>query len=109
MQRSALVTKVVCVFDHCFGHKTPAATAALKEWAAEDAATVAASPREVASQVDALVSVLPNDKVLRSVVFDGDDGLLAGFNAGALHVSVSTVSPHSSRELAEAHEAQASE
>jgi len=56
------------------------------------------------------VSIVPNDEALRAVAL-GPDGLLAGFRAAGadasdkrlLHVSCSTVSPHTSRELAELH------
>lgn len=62
-----------------------------------------ASPREVGEASSMVISILPNDAILREVTH-GEDGILAGLQPGAgVHVSCSTVSPHTSRELASIH------
>src|SRR6266576_2984467 len=58
------------------------------------------TPREVAEVADVLFTSLPNDRVLETVA-SGPDGILAGLAADKLWVDMSTVSPRSSRELAE--------
>jgi len=57
--------------------------------------------------VDVVISVLPNDDVLKTVVIDPNNGIMAGMNDtshDSLHVSVSTVSPDTSRAMARMHE-----
>lgn len=68
-------------------------------------ATVVDTPAEVARSVSRVVTVLPNDRILKEVCHAEDTGLLAGLQDGADHYSCSTVSPHTSRELAPEHEA----
>jgi len=53
---------------------------------------------------DAIFTSLPDDDALASVAL-GDTGLVAVMRKGAVHVSMSTVSPGISRRAAEAHEA----
>eukprot|EP00908_Phaeocystis_cordata_P010093 Transcript_20939.p2 GENE.Transcript_20939~~Transcript_20939.p2 ORF type:complete len:333 (+),score=134.76 Transcript_20939:209-1207(+) len=65
-------------------------------------ATAAATPAEAASGVDAIVTMVPNDAVLKAVTCDRDTGLLRTFGGG-VHVSCSTVHPDTSRELAALH------
>lgn len=68
--------------------------------AAESAgATVVTSVREIGEQSDIVLTMLPNDKVLRDVTSE----LLSSMRPGTTHSSCSTVSPHTSRELAESH------
>ena len=58
-----------------------------------------------------MVTVLPNDKVLTGVVMDPDLGLMRGMQErgpDALHISVSTVAPQTSRTLAAEHKASGS-
>jgi 3-hydroxyisobutyrate dehydrogenase len=58
------------------------------------------TPREVADAADILFTSLPDDRVLETIA-SGPDGILAGLQAGKIWVDVSTVSPRTSRELAE--------
>ena len=50
-----------------------------------------------------MFTLLPNDKIIRDVVNNPKTGLLAGMGKNDIHVSVSTISPHTSRELAKTH------
>lgn len=54
---------------------------------------------------DVVISSLPNDEVLETVAL-GANGLVKYMAAGSMHISTSTVSPHLSRRLAQAHAAQ---
>jgi len=73
------------------------------EAATAKGATSAASPALVATDVDAVVTMVPNDRVLREVTCAPDTGILGAMRAGSLHVSCSTVHPDTSRELAALH------
>jgi len=68
----------------------------------------AASPAEAARGADAVISIVADDAALRQVSY-GDQGLLAALPAGAVHVSMSTVSGQVTAELAEAHRARSTE
>jgi 3-hydroxyisobutyrate dehydrogenase len=57
------------------------------------------TPREIAESADVLFTSLPDDDVLESVA-SGPDGLLAALTEPKVWVDMSTVSPHTSRELA---------
>lgn len=53
-----------------------------------------------------VVSIVPNDDVLRSITIDSEDALLKASDehcAGLVHISCSTVSPDTSRSLAAKH------
>lgn len=65
-------------------------------------ASVAATPREAAEGADIVITMLSNDAVLEAVTL-GADGVLAGLKPGAVHLSMSTVSPETSRRLAALH------
>ncbi|MDB5702926.1 MAG: 3-hydroxyisobutyrate dehydrogenase [Sphingomonas bacterium] len=53
---------------------------------------------------DIVVTMLPDDKAVREVVFGGKEpGLAAGLAPGAIHLSMSTISPHCAGELAAEH------
>lgn len=71
------------------------------------AAAVAAGARagtsvqDVATDVDAVVSMIPDDGVLRAVAL-GASGVLAALPPGAVYIDMSTVSPEVSVEVAEA-------
>jgi len=67
-----------------------------------EGATLAASPAEAASGAAVVISSLLDDATLRAVV-GAQDGLLAGLEPGAVHVSTSTVSPGCSNEMASLH------
>ena len=56
-----------------------------------DGAVLARSPREAADGRDIVFTMLADDAALEQVL-SGDDGLIAGLKAGALHVSMSTIS-----------------
>lgn len=57
------------------------------------------TPCELAEAVDIVFTSLPNDEVVEAVA-SGPDGILAGLGAGKLWADLSTISPHTSRELA---------
>ncbi|MDX6423930.1 MAG: hypothetical protein QOI67_1401, partial [Gaiellaceae bacterium] len=58
------------------------------------------TPREVAEAAHIVFTSVPDDDVLE-LVASGPDGILAGLAPGKIWVDMSTVSPRSSRELAE--------
>jgi 3-hydroxyisobutyrate dehydrogenase-like beta-hydroxyacid dehydrogenase len=58
------------------------------------------TPRDLAQSAEIIISSIPNDDVLREIA-SGDDGVLAGLEAGKVWVDMSTVSPGASREVAE--------
>lgn len=58
------------------------------------------TPREVAAAADVVFSMVTDDQALDAVA-SGPDGILAGLGAGKVYVDMSTVSPPTSRELAE--------
>lgn len=73
----------------------------------ERGARVAASPAGVCGEAGVVVTVVSDDGALRDVVLGRDpkqgEGLLAGLGSGGIHVSMSTVNPRTTRELAETH------
>ena len=56
------------------------------------------SPRAVAESVDAVLSMVTDDKALRAIAL-GPDGVIAGLRPGAVWAEMSTVSPEVTREL----------
>lgn len=56
-------------------------------------ARIAADPRAAADGADAVISMVTDDSAARSVWLDPERGALAGLDAGAVAVEVSTVSP----------------
>jgi 3-hydroxyisobutyrate dehydrogenase-like beta-hydroxyacid dehydrogenase len=58
------------------------------------------TPRELAEAADIVFTSVPNDAVLDEVAA-GPDGILAGLGDGQIWVDLSTVSPSTSREMAE--------
>ena len=66
---------------------------------AEEGASAAANPREVAEQSDVIVTMLPDSPDVREVV-SGEDGVLEGIGEGSLLVDMSTISPVVTEELA---------
>jgi 2-hydroxy-3-oxopropionate reductase len=66
---------------------------------AEDGATAASSPKEVAENSDVMVTMLPDSPQVEEVVA-GEDGVLEGVREGALLVDMSTISPVVTEELA---------
>ena len=66
--------------------------------------TVADSPAGAARGVDVLVTMVADDAALEEVML-GASGALSALAPGAIHVSMSTISPKFSRALAERHRA----
>jgi 3-hydroxyisobutyrate dehydrogenase-like beta-hydroxyacid dehydrogenase len=62
-----------------------------------------ASPSRAATGAEALVTMLADDQAVAATVLDG--GVLEALGRGAVHVSMSTISPALSRRLAAAHHA----
>jgi 2-hydroxy-3-oxopropionate reductase len=72
---------------------------AVDELVAEGAAA-AASPREVAEQVDVVFTNLPDTPDVEKVVL-GENGILQGAHAGLIYVDNSTIKPAAARRIAE--------
>ena len=70
-----------------------------------NAASAAATPKELASSCDTIITMLPSNPHVKSTYMDGETGLLAGVNAGTLFIDSSTIDPAVSREVAAACEA----
>ena len=71
---------------------------------AAQGARVARSPREAAAGAEVLVTMLADDAAVETVMF-GTEGALEGLARGAIHASMSTISPDLSRRLLAGHEA----
>ncbi len=69
----------------------------------EGGARLCRTPREAADGAGAVITMLADDAALDAVTH-GEDGLLAGLGEGAVHLSMSTVSPATSERLAAEHE-----
>src|SRR5690349_16197207 len=65
-------------------------------------AAIAATPGEAASGAEVLITMVADDRAVEDVVF-APGAALQSLPAGALHVSMSTISVALSRRLAEAH------
>lgn len=65
-------------------------------------ARIAATPTEAARDVDAVITMLADDRALEAVVF-GSDGIVDSLKEGCAHISMSTISVAFSRRLKEAH------
>ncbi len=68
----------------------------------EQGARVVDVPARAAVGVDAIVTMLADDAAVEATVL-GEDGVVHGLEAGAVHVSSSTISVELSRKLAAAH------
>ena len=64
-------------------------------------AKVATSPRDVAGQVDALITMLPNSPDVELVAL-GKNGIIEGARAGLLFIDMSTISPLVSQKVGKA-------
>lgn len=64
-------------------------------------AKAAASPKEVAGQADAVITMLPNSPQVKEVVL-GENGVIEGIKAGAVVIDMSSIAPLVSREVAAA-------
>ena len=60
----------------------------------------ASSPREAATSKDLVITMLPNDQIVEEAVM-GVDGAMAGMNQGTILVDMSTISPSTSKKIAE--------
>jgi 3-hydroxyisobutyrate dehydrogenase-like beta-hydroxyacid dehydrogenase len=67
-------------------------------------ARVAETPAEAAQGVEAVVTMIADDRAVEDVVF-GDEGVIRGLAKGAIHVCSSTISVELSARLAAAHHA----
>ena len=63
---------------------------------------IASSASQVAAESDVLISVLPNDRILRDVV---ENDILHHLHPHSLHVSCSTISPDTASHLSDLHSA----
>jgi 3-hydroxyisobutyrate dehydrogenase-like beta-hydroxyacid dehydrogenase len=66
-------------------------------------AKAAATPEEAVRDADVVLTMLTDDAATREVVL-GANGCLSGMKAGAVHISLSTISVGLARELTTAHE-----
>lgn len=66
---------------------------------AQDGASGAGDPREVAESSDIVITMLPDSPDVREVVM-GENGVLEGMGQGSLLVDMSTISPVVTEELA---------
>ena len=76
-----------------------AARTALAEGAADDAVTFADSPAAVAAAADAVVLMLPNSRIVATVM-EGPGGLIAALRPGMLVIDMSSSEPGETRRLA---------
>jgi 3-hydroxyisobutyrate dehydrogenase len=74
-------------------------TAAKARALAPAGAIVAATPAELASQSEIVISILSNAEAV-DAAYDGKDGLLSGDVAGKLFIEMSTVRPEAERSIA---------
>jgi 3-hydroxyisobutyrate dehydrogenase-like beta-hydroxyacid dehydrogenase len=65
-------------------------------------ARIASSPRDAAQGAEAVLTILADDPAVEEVVFGGE-GLLAGLERGAIHISSSTISVALSERLTAEH------
>ena len=84
-------------FDVTVFNRNPQKAASLVDKGARLAGGIAE-----ASQVDVVITMLANDDAVRDIVL-GEDGIVASLPAGAVHVSMSTISVSLVEDLARAH------
>jgi 3-hydroxyisobutyrate dehydrogenase-like beta-hydroxyacid dehydrogenase len=84
-------------FDLVAYNRTPGKLAALEKAGAR----TAGRPADAVTSGGIVVTMLSNDQVLKEIVA-GDGGMAAALGAGT-HISMSTISPDTSRELAKLH------
>ena len=65
--------------------------------------TTCKTPAEAAANVHALISMLSEDEIVKQTV-SGVNGILKTFPKGAVHISMSTIGPDTSEELAKLHD-----
>jgi 2-hydroxy-3-oxopropionate reductase len=64
-------------------------------------ASTAATPREIAEQVDVVITMLPNSPEVRHVAL-GPNGIIEGTHSGLVYVDMSSISPSVAQEVARA-------
>ncbi len=79
-------------------NRTRSAAAALEKAGAQ----VANSPADAARQAEVVITMLANDEAVEAVTL-GKDGLSEGLAKGAVHISMSSISPDLSKRLAQGH------
>jgi 2-hydroxy-3-oxopropionate reductase len=72
---------------------------AIVDQLASEGAIPASSPREVAEQVTAVFTCLPDSPDVEKVALDGEDGIIAGARDGLLYVDHSTIKPETARHV----------
>ncbi len=77
-------------------------TASKAEPLVQRGALRAESPAAAAAGAEAVITMVADDDALRKVTY-GDEGILYSLSAGAIHLSMSTLSPEVTTELAGAH------
>ena len=65
----------------------------------------AGSPKAAASSKDVVITMLPNDRIVREAIMEAE-GAMEGMSQGAILVDMSTVSPATSKKIAETLEKQ---
>lgn len=60
-----------------------------------------ATPKEIASQSDIIITMLPDSRDVKEVIF-GENGVLEGIKKGSIFVDMSTIAPSTAREIYEA-------
>jgi 3-hydroxyisobutyrate dehydrogenase-like beta-hydroxyacid dehydrogenase len=76
-------------------------TASRADSLVKDGAKLAANPRELASQVDVLITIVSDPPALEEVLW-GKDGALGALRRGSIYIDSSTVSPDLERRVAQA-------
>jgi len=69
----------------------------------QSAITRCSTPAEAATDVKFVLSILSDDEVVREAI-TGEDGILMTMAEDAIHISMSTISPETSKEMADLHE-----
>lgn len=65
----------------------------------QQGATAATSPKAVANVSDVIITMLPNNEIVKSVILD-ESGIIHGAKTGAIVVDMSSISPVVSKEIA---------
>lgn len=78
-------------------------TASKAQPLADKGATVAGSVKELAAASDIVFTIVSDDAALNQITL-GDDGIAANLKQGGIHVSMSTILPATSTQLADVHQ-----
>jgi len=71
----------------------------VERFVAEHGARAATSPADAANGADAVITMLPNDKIVRAAIL-GENGAASGLTSGAVVIDMSTSDPSGTRTLA---------